>query len=585
MSDTEPRLRATHNTTAEGIRFAVEVGGIPNPSLAIHRTDQPFQSMGEISLVAPLALVDPAAEDVAVYDADIYSVRTPARRYETTADTLALIAEIEREAARLDGSLGSPPGAEDLGKGREPEDVGRMIAGSMPGLSLFLQSRGITVDPVMGPPRLRSPGMETPEVQAFFRELDAEGVDFQRIETSDPEYARYSEAVRQGVTRVYAGAGLEPETIDDILHSQYIDPESGLVYFGKTTLVRADLEKLAEGTEVDPGATGAKIAELAEAEGGERAAAQWWEARVIASYGDAYFEAEGRFWANRLRAESVPARRTKYGAYKVPFTLDNLSVEMCRQSDPRARERNMTYGPGEARASGARKLASLSDLEEYREALVTQKERDAAKEAQAEKRAELSGVLASFHPQNERTENEFGVIWDTLDDLHRAIGRLSRSGTRSVAAARTALRRAEFEVERMPPGAIKMFVEYAESVLDAPTQYLEVKMMRPVLLNEFAAAIVSDRTPDDVVALLSAEGLDVVRYPHRDAQARMEAFHELENGSPTAQWERGIVFGGIAPTSDLTAQDDSRTRRIEKALSEDENSTAEVRRVSPKHTP
>lgn len=514
-ADKEFFIRATHNTTSDGIRFIHELGGLPNPSLAIHKAHHAFDSMGEISLIAPLSLVDPKQPGVDVFEADIYSNRTPERRFETTARTRELIREIDQETRRLLGKERYAPGCSELEKGEDPSGIARTLATHPIGQALYLQSLGIVVEPKLTQPKYLSPAFGTPEVEAFFSNLTKPWASIKR---GDPEFREYSDAVRRALQREYERA-FTPEEVEDLLASIFDD--DGLVRPGYVTYVFRDLELRNQGLVPDDTANEAEIERVMNELGPSavREAARWWRERIRASYGAAYFlDTRGR---------------------KVPFTLENVSAEMLRMRDPRARETTLTFSPGKARAAGARKLRSLYEVTQLAGQLMSKEEIEAYKERQEVVRKTVADALCEHHV-SAGSATPMGTYLNTLDDMHAAIAHVARRGAIDENSARLALERAGFT--NVPSEVIWKFIEYAQLVLATPTQYFEVKIHRPVQLGEFAGAIVPMDTDDDVVEILRMHGLEIVFYPRRDSEARTAAFHELLNRPQIAASQRAICL-------------------------------------------
>lgn len=65
-----------HNVTAEGLKIADEMGGLPMPSLAITNANAPLTKFGEISLIADKDMIRPSRE-TSVFPADAYTGRQP----------------------------------------------------------------------------------------------------------------------------------------------------------------------------------------------------------------------------------------------------------------------------------------------------------------------------------------------------------------------------------------------------------------------------------------------------------------------------------------------------------------------------
>lgn len=76
-SKDDKNLLVMHNISAEKLRNSDKLGGLPVPSLAITRTDIPFEGFGDISLIGDVNLADPKSYKNKVFAADIYSPRYP----------------------------------------------------------------------------------------------------------------------------------------------------------------------------------------------------------------------------------------------------------------------------------------------------------------------------------------------------------------------------------------------------------------------------------------------------------------------------------------------------------------------------
>ena len=72
----EDALIAHHNTSAQGLLAADELGGIPMPSIAISKAEDPLSNFGDISLLLNKEAVTPS-RDMRVFNSDIYSGRQP----------------------------------------------------------------------------------------------------------------------------------------------------------------------------------------------------------------------------------------------------------------------------------------------------------------------------------------------------------------------------------------------------------------------------------------------------------------------------------------------------------------------------
>jgi hypothetical protein len=70
-------LAFLHNTTAQRLARQMNMGGMPNPSIAVTQADIPFEGFGDITLVGKPESFDPAQRENLLYAADAYTVRAP----------------------------------------------------------------------------------------------------------------------------------------------------------------------------------------------------------------------------------------------------------------------------------------------------------------------------------------------------------------------------------------------------------------------------------------------------------------------------------------------------------------------------
>jgi len=76
--DPDRNLMFLHNTTQEALESFDEIGGLPMPSIAVTKTEIPFEDFGEITLVGKPESLDPRASRTnEMFAADAYTVRAP----------------------------------------------------------------------------------------------------------------------------------------------------------------------------------------------------------------------------------------------------------------------------------------------------------------------------------------------------------------------------------------------------------------------------------------------------------------------------------------------------------------------------
>lgn len=130
-------LMATHNLSADNLRNALRLGGIPQASVAIADPKKfAMDGYGEITLVGNNELVDPKKRGTRTYASDVYSPRQPRGQYLADDKSIAYIKD------RL------APAMEQLNQeyvGLSPDDgVIETLESDPAAVATFLQERGIT---------------------------------------------------------------------------------------------------------------------------------------------------------------------------------------------------------------------------------------------------------------------------------------------------------------------------------------------------------------------------------------------------------------------------------------------------------
>ena len=83
----EKDLVVYHNVSTEKLNGAIELGGLPMPSLAITKKDIPFGDFGEITLIGNKDMIDPRKSRTnEVFSRDAYTVRKPTVNYEEPSE-------------------------------------------------------------------------------------------------------------------------------------------------------------------------------------------------------------------------------------------------------------------------------------------------------------------------------------------------------------------------------------------------------------------------------------------------------------------------------------------------------------------
>lgn len=85
----EKDLVARHNTTRRGLRAMLDLGGTPNPSIAVSRVGMDFNSFGDVTLIGHKDMIDPDVDyRNKMFDSDAYTDRQPRPAYKVNENGL-----------------------------------------------------------------------------------------------------------------------------------------------------------------------------------------------------------------------------------------------------------------------------------------------------------------------------------------------------------------------------------------------------------------------------------------------------------------------------------------------------------------
>jgi len=517
----EKNLVALHNMTAENLAHADEIGGLPVPSVAVTKKDIPFDKYGEITLIAPRQLVDPAESSAnKVYDSDAYTVRTPPKIWSRvpTAAADEVMARVRDAMDYVDDSTGRGQLWDHMVNQPDRDEAVRHLKGSHGARLAFLREKGINVRRAM---RDKEPPdgyawADSPAVREKAAELARRGFSLVGIDGRSPEYKELSAAVRKGVRQYWrenlpGEAELAADMIEQDIEEMF--DEDGLLHFGKTT-------RLAEAVEI----ARTRPREVDFYKTRERVD------KKMTKKLTAEFEA----WADELMAGRFKPPKMALGRRKVDYTLGNMVAAMTRVPG-RASESNLTFSPGQARAAGAKEFRNVGQMHKDAGRLAAKEDVQAFLDGpQKEALAEYHRLITSkYKYKNWRGEVD---TWNALDDSMRAVGEFIRQKNNSPARMRAALSRNGFE--NFGDEEVTAAIAAADVLRDAPTQYFEAKPRRAVTLDEFVGAVIPSNAKPETRALLEKHGIPYRVYKYRNPESRQKAVERFHK-APDVLFQRG----------------------------------------------
>ena len=495
-----PRLQALHNLSIENLVFADRIGGLAVPSVAVTTEGQGMSGFGGITLIGQRDLVDPAFEPV--FDADAYSPRFPEPDWPKarTKDTQKVVDRFRAISRKFDDwQLTDQIWDNAVNRPNPMKTVQHMLT-SQPARAAFLETLGITIEPVMRDKTVEAKWITQP---AFAKYRENPSLVKQLNANDDAAMLEMGQAVKAAIEQqfgqIQAGDENEPvlravmkDNIDD-----FVDPATGKIHFGRTMRIERSLDALGK-QEVNRTATDEKLDEAMA--GKESAFKDWIESQILPLYGEPTLKVKGR---------------------KVPYTLDNIVEAMTGRV--RGREDTATFGEGTARAAISKRFKNLEEMRKAAAAQVMDEN------AVSEARDKAQALLKSWREEvsNYTTLTNYrGApdIWAALAGAMKALAKWAKNG-RTASSMAVALRTEGFK--DVPAEVIEQGMEAGQAWLNAPVPYFEAKPQRAVRLTEFAGAVIPETAPAGVAAILDKHGIKHRTYPEHNNAERTRITAEL----------------------------------------------------------
>lgn len=531
-------LILAHNLTAENFRAAMDLGGLPAPSLAITKVDAPIQGFGEITLIGDTSLATPSAKNP-VYDADVYSPRFPDVKVKVDDKLVRSAIKPLADAAQAAGMRPrtADSAIDEMSRNRLSNAIGDLsydpalrlgYANAILGKNLTVPTKQVEEAPSS------KAGVSIVE-QSPLREL---------LPTLDLSVIKPSTSGDLG-KKVYAA--LINKTLAD-LGDEAKTPEGftkamGLVnrrinIFANTTIESGSTEFEIDKVGLMSGRGLDAIINLYRNMQQDRSDAP--AAPTVRTETDfralddsLNHEAPREQFSEWLREKLRPAmgerRIVKESGRTTEFTLDNIVREMTRKVRD---AEGFNYGLGNARSKGATKFKSLKQIQGVRDRIVSKEEFEAARKEIDAEFGSLVNAVAPFQKYKGDSATEL---------LAEAIGN-SYSTPMSKALEDAAL-------VGVPESLQARISEFAGALVDAPTEYFEAKPQRAVGLDEFKGAVVPSDTPSDVIDMIGSLGLQIEQYSRGDQASRSSAVkrlaNELNNSGSDVLFSRGRPGGSL----------------------------------------
>ena len=448
----ETALLALHNLKEANFRLSTALGGMPMPSLAVLPAGQTFDLYGEITLIAPISLVDPSQDPaVSLFSADVYSPHVPKPVWQVDDQAMAAFEQALR-ASQAESGGGDPWGVSYRKVPSEPEGALRALRHNSICQLAWLRASGW--DEALPQRSVRPSGLFTgnEEAHAFLRASGTRSLDTQAMGKR---------------IKIWLGSFGSQMLVDGKPSPMMLE------------CLELDRRLLLNGymTEPDPARVGDAIA-AAVAVAGPARFEDWLQERVAGIYGD-------------------PC--VLVGDEARPYTLDNIVDSMAVQ-DRRGSSATAYTTPAKARSMRARPLRDIAHAVELIDTIVDRAtfERERKEIDEAFYRV-LSPILDLIPTVS--FEEAFNRVGAAMTDLMTQ----PEIGYETVQAAF-----ARQGIDGLAQPTLDAAFDLAVDMSWWKTEYFEAKVARAVGLAEFAAAVVPDNASSDLVQHLRDHGITVV---------------------------------------------------------------------------
>ena len=474
-------LAVRHNLNAGAVLHAEKIGGIPVPSIAISRAEDPFDSFGEITLIGNKDLIDPKkSRKNKVFGADIYSPRYPTVDYKISRkDFDSVISDLEKDV--------DPTQLYDLER-LDQNIQSRGIEGIVSNKAVqYAYLKSVGKSPRITYKKKRKSMVEThPSFKKFV------GLDYLALR-HDKEFKNivvdYLNDKFDGRAEMFIENG-EPN--DNIT----------LDYAREVAQYKPQKDKLVDGVSLSQ-----KITNRIGKESGYE---QWVKDTFYYVIKD-----------ERIFDGYTPSGNRKY----LPHNLQTVVKILSR--DLRDGE-GFNYGLPSVRAKFAKSFKSVQNIKYNEDLLVSKEGFEKVKEEVGD---EFDSVMESL-----REYSAYGKGFGFGDIFSEHMKEIADSGNvKSVI---------DEYYNDVPDTIVEKVGDFLSKLESMPTEYFEAKIQRSVDLSEFSAALVPNGAKyNPAVKVLKKHGVKITRYDSKSDKSKQGALEK--NSDLFFQKDQGSPLGSI----------------------------------------
>ncbi len=514
--DGQKELVAVHNLTEQNLREALQLGGMPSPSIAVVKAREGHTKYGPVSLVFGSDTIDPMVDKAnRVYGADAWTPTRPGVEYEVNYDAMRDFENRVYEASweAFDGKFVNSAAVQRAGVDEASSLSREELAQKMQrdtGVQLaYLKDKGITVEPVYRMEQEQFDSIGNDALEAVIRHTGEaalkeafEGGDIDRLD-------KLADAAADALEEKYTHGALEGQNKRWMLRINKLRNENrGRLYQMLEHAYKMVTDTSAGKQTLDVEATRNAIREKAP----EQKVEQW-----------VYDKLEGVLGEKGIRNEKEPftpsGKKRSFAQLHNPYTLENLVKAMNSQN-----ARGQDVWGVSASTLMSTTTAEYKNLDEVRA------DKDRLQQMpEAEYKKLLEDVDSQIEQVIQMLRKETTPHSDNSFEEQEILGEIllrAAQGKHTAAAIGKAFAKEDYVISK---DAAQRILALYKDVAKIPTGYFEAKPQRAVGFDEVRAAILPDNASEALVQQLKDAGVPVQLYKAGDDAARTALLNKVPN--------------------------------------------------------
>lgn len=509
-------LVAVHNLTEENLREALDLGGMPSPSIAVVKAQDGHSKYGPISLVFGPDAIDPQANRAnRVYGSDAWTPTRPNVEYEVNSKAAADFEDTVYEASQSDfeGKFANSSSLQRIGvdevSSENREELAQKLQRDTAVQLAYLKAQGEKVEPIYRTEKEQFDSLGNDSLEKIIEYAGAdelkkvfEGGDFDLMD-------KLADKAADALEEKYTHGSLEGQNRRWQMRINKLRNENRGRLYGLLEHAYKMMTDTSNGkVELDVEATREAIRQAA-----PEAAVKNWVKEQLGSV------LEQKGIRNSKDRFTPGGKRRSFTELHNPYTLENLVAAM---NDQNARGQDV-WGLS-ASTLMSTTTAEYKNLDEVRadKGRLQQMPEEEYKALLKKADHQIEVVIDKLRSETEaHTDNSFEEREILGDILLRAA-----QGSQTAAAIGKAFAKEGYIIGK---DTAQMIRQLYKDVAAIPTGYFEAKPQRAVGFDEVKAAVLPDNASETLVNSLKEQGVPVYQYKAGDDAKRNEILNKLPN--------------------------------------------------------